>query len=34
MTLLDFISALETVDHNVLFKRLKTEYGVEGTALS
>ena len=31
MTLLHFSSAIDTVDHNVLIRRLKTEHGVEGS---
>ena len=34
MTFLDFSSALDTVDQNILIRRLKTEYGVEGIALN
>ena len=34
MTFLDFNTALDTVDHNILIGRLKTEYGVEGIALN
>ena len=34
MTFLDFSVAFDTVDHNILIRRLKTEYGVEGVALN
>ena len=34
MTFLDFSSAFDTVDHNILIRRLKTKYVVEVTALN
>ena len=33
MTLLHFNTMFETVDLNILIRRLKTEYGVEGVAI-
>ena len=33
MKLLDFSPAFDTVGHNILVRRLKTEYGVGGIAL-
>ena len=34
MTFLDFSAPFGTVDHNILIRRLKTEYNIEGTALN
>ena len=34
MTFLVFSSAFHTVDHNILIRRLKTEFGVGGIALN
>ena len=33
MTILDFSTLFDTVDHNILYRRLTTEYRVEGIAL-
>ena len=32
MTFLEFSKAFYTVDHNILIRKLKTDYGVEGFA--
>ncbi|KAI0215063.1 hypothetical protein LSAT2_032923, partial [Lamellibrachia satsuma] len=34
LTLLDLSAAFDTVDHNILIKRLSMWYGIYGTALS
>ena len=34
MTLLDFSAAFDTVDHDVLINRLKTDYGIEANVLN
>lgn len=34
LVLLDFSSAFDTIDHQLLFRRLNSRYGISGTALS
>ena len=34
LVLLDYSAAFDTIDHNILFERLKNKYGIGGTALN